>query len=296
MQDGHIIAIKNGLSEMGPVFNHSVLARTRNLLAPHIPERLKQAPSIRCKYGADPRHELDLYLPAGAVTTTVLFVPGGGFIGGEKDDGGMLYRNIGNFFAEKGNICAVMNYRLAPAHRWPAGGEDVALAISWLGDNIREHGGDATRIHLVAQSAGAFHAATVLFHPQLRKQNSVLSATLLSGPYLPEMEPFAENYRAYFGTDREAVARCNVITHVGRTAIPIFLAAAEYDPPKLILPSFALAQALTKANERSPRFHWFAGHNHVSPVQAVGTPLDVLGPSLVDFFGYVEGKWDAPRS
>lgn len=295
MEDPSILAVQNGLSEMGPVFDPSVLARTRKLLAPLIPERLKKAPTIRCRYGSDPRHELDLYLPAGAATTTVLFVPGGGFIGGEKDDGAMLYRNIGNFFAERGNICAVMNYRLAPAHRWPDGGEDVGRAISWLDDNIRDYGGDPSRIHLVGQSAGAFHAAALLFHPDLYKQNSMLSATLLSGPYLPEMEPFAENYRAYFGNDREAAARCNVIAHAGRTAIPIFLAAAEYDPPKLILPSFALAQALTMANERSPRFHWFAGHNHVSPVQAVGTPFDVLGPSLVDFFSHVEGTMKGIR-
>jgi hypothetical protein len=29
--------------------------------------------------------------------------------------------------------------------------------------------------------------------------------------------------------------------------------------------------------------HWLAGHNHLSPVLAVGSPVDTLGPLIQDF-------------
>ena len=35
-----------------------------------------------------------------------------------------------------------MNYRLAPDHQWPAGGEDVAAVVDWLKAHAAEHGGD----------------------------------------------------------------------------------------------------------------------------------------------------------
>ncbi|MBI2497263.1 MAG: alpha/beta hydrolase fold domain-containing protein [Opitutae bacterium] len=47
-----------------------------------------------------------------------------------------------------------LNYRLAPAHRWPAGFEDVQTAIRWVKAHAAEFKGDPRRIALIGHSAG----------------------------------------------------------------------------------------------------------------------------------------------
>ncbi|HUJ44766.1 MAG TPA: alpha/beta hydrolase [Opitutaceae bacterium] len=47
-----------------------------------------------------------------------------------------------------------INYRLAPAHRWPACFEDVQTAIRWVKAHAAEYGGDPRRMALFGHSAG----------------------------------------------------------------------------------------------------------------------------------------------
>jgi alpha-L-fucosidase 2 len=46
------------------------------------------------------------------------------------------------------------NYRLAPAHRYPACVEDVETAIRWLKRNAAEYPVDPQRIALAGESVG----------------------------------------------------------------------------------------------------------------------------------------------
>ncbi len=47
-----------------------------------------------------------------------------------------------------------INYRLAPAHRWPAGFEDLQTAIRWVKAHAADYKGDARRIALFGHSSG----------------------------------------------------------------------------------------------------------------------------------------------
>jgi alpha-L-fucosidase 2 len=47
-----------------------------------------------------------------------------------------------------------INYRLAPAHRWPACADDVATAIRWVHEHAAEYHVDEGRIALIGESAG----------------------------------------------------------------------------------------------------------------------------------------------
>jgi alpha-L-fucosidase 2 len=47
-----------------------------------------------------------------------------------------------------------INYRLAPAHRYPACLEDVETAIRWVREHAAKHKGDPHRIALIGYSAG----------------------------------------------------------------------------------------------------------------------------------------------
>jgi alpha-L-fucosidase 2 len=51
-----------------------------------------------------------------------------------------------------------VNYRLAPAHRWPEGFDDVQAAVRWIKAHAAEFKGDPHRIVLFGHSSGGHYA------------------------------------------------------------------------------------------------------------------------------------------
>ena len=90
-------------------------------------------------YGPDPRHRLDVFAKQISEDAPVfVFVHGGGFVMGDKrSDATPFYRNVGDFGARRGWIGVTITYRLAPAHKWPSGPEDLGLLVGWLKENRR---------------------------------------------------------------------------------------------------------------------------------------------------------------
>jgi triacylglycerol lipase len=212
----------------------------------------------------------------------LVYVPGGGFVGGDKwaEDG--FYANLGYHFAERGFLVLSINYRLAPDHLWPAGGEDVGHAVAWAKEHAAAHGGDPGRIAVFGQSAGATHVLTWLFDPALEGPKPVSAVVLASGSYRIG-DRVAPNVVAYFGSDRSRYEARSPITHVRPTRIPFLLTVSEFDPPHLAAPTFELAARLTNENGRPPQLGWLAGHNHVSNVLSVGTPDSEAAGLVLDF-------------
>jgi triacylglycerol lipase len=115
----------------------------------------------RPKYRPDERNALTCS-PRGAsgARPVLIFVHGGGFVRGSKRaPGSPFYDNIMLWAVKNGMVGVNMTYRLAPAHPWPAGQEDIRDAIRWVGANIASHGGDPNRVYLMGHSAGASHVA-----------------------------------------------------------------------------------------------------------------------------------------
>src|SRR5262249_33053417 len=104
-------------------------------------------------YGLRAAEALDLCLPAHATTPRpgVLLIHGGGWQDGDKE----LYSAICQVLAQHGFVAATMNYRLAPAHTWPAQLVDAQLAVRWLRHSARDLMLDPTRLCAFGDSAGA---------------------------------------------------------------------------------------------------------------------------------------------
>lgn len=110
---------------------------------------------------------LDVNVPEGAGPFPVaILVHGGGWGSGDKagSDKPGSGSDITPWFEPltKANyVWFSINYRLAPAHRWPAGFEDVQTAVRWVKAHAAEFKGDPKRIAIFGHSAGGHLAAMI---------------------------------------------------------------------------------------------------------------------------------------
>lgn len=103
---------------------------------------------------AHPMRRLDVWRPRRADAErlpALLYVHGGGFRILSKDTHWVMALG----FARRGFVVFNVDYRLAPAHPYPAAVEDVAAAYAWVAANGAEHGADVSRLALAGESAGA---------------------------------------------------------------------------------------------------------------------------------------------
>ena len=99
----------------------------------------------------DGAHLLDVYQPEGPARGAVLYVHGGGFRILSKDTHWMMALA----FARRGYVVFSINYRLAPAHVYPAPLIDVLAAWSFVARHASRFGADPARLVLAGESAGA---------------------------------------------------------------------------------------------------------------------------------------------
>lgn len=242
--------------------------------------------AIDCAYGPDPRQRLDLYGGGGDPRPVVLFVHGGGFLVGDKggpvEKGGSGWANahVGRWAAANGLVGAVMNYRLAPAHMWPSGAEDVSLAVDWLRANAARHGGDPERIFLLGTSAGAVHVSAFLRERENHAQ-LVRGAALLSGLY--GFTPLDPRDMLYYGP-QDCYELRMPLGAIMATNLPLLVACAEFDPPRFQAEWCSLLHARLGRHGKLPRACYVSGHNHYSAALHLGTSDHRLADELLGFF------------
>jgi triacylglycerol lipase len=292
-EPGEIAKARQKIAAIGPKFDPDILETTRQVYAPLVQKpksAVKILPDIA--YGTDPRQQLDLYQPAQATGQVIVYIPGGGFVGGDKRDAdGTFYRNLGNYFADHGILTVVVNYRLAPDHKYPAASQDVAAAVAWTRANARKYGGDPNRVVVFGQSAGSTHTANFLFDPQFHTAGSagVAAAILMSGPYKVEGDLRA-GMLAYFGDDKVTYPARSPVALAAKapaSKLPMLLSVAEYDPVYLVTPTYELATVLSQRDGKTPHLAYFAGHNHVSTVMSFGTAQDDVGSAVRQFIAAI---------
>jgi acetyl esterase len=123
----------------------------------------------------------NLYTPPGAEgpLPVLVYLHGGGWVAGSVATHDPFCRLLSGA-AEV--IVASVEYRMAPEHPYPAAVEDTLAAAQWADQHAGEWGGDATRLALGGDSAGANLAAVVANRRCARAQAHPLRALLLLYP------------------------------------------------------------------------------------------------------------------
>ncbi|CCE07685.1 putative esterase/lipase [Bradyrhizobium sp. STM 3843] len=240
------------------------------------------------RYGPAERNLLDVFAPEGGTGSRpiLIFVHGGGFIGGNKrTPDSPFYDNIMLWAAKNGFLGVNITYRLAPKWPWPAGVEDVASAVQWVAANAAQNGGDPTRIFLMGHSAGAVHVAAYVAHPEFHKLKGggLAGAIMLSGIYDLTGSPLGDQEMAYFGTDPARFQERSSLQGLQASTLPLMIASAELDPPRFVEQFDLLKQAACKRAIGCAHAVMLPQHSHMSEVYSINTDDDRLTREILAF-------------
>lgn len=101
----------------------------------------------------------DVYFPAtdppAAGYPVIVVVHGGGWVSGDK----WTIAAYSRLFAKAGIVAVTINYRLAPAHKFPAQADDVRAAMIWVKQNAQRLNFNLKQLGLFGYSAGGHLSA-----------------------------------------------------------------------------------------------------------------------------------------
>jgi arylformamidase len=271
-------------AELSPAMLQGTSALMASLAAPRDPSvDITRDPF----YGPDPRNRLDIFRKGAPQRAPVLvYVHGGGFVMGDKTaPGSPFYDNIGQWAAQQGWVGVTVTYRLAPLHRWPSGAQDMALVVQWLRASIGAYGGDPDAIFLMGQSAGATHVAAYVSDARLHPNGSIgiAGALMISGVYDASTQPPNQFSSAYYGDDPATRAEARHTAGLLEATVPLLFTVSAFDARDFQAQAAQLVQAWHAKKGVYPPLEYLAGHNHLSPAQAIGSVEDDLGPRIAQF-------------
>ncbi|KAF5002471.1 hypothetical protein FDECE_10630 [Fusarium decemcellulare] len=266
------------------------------------------------QYGHHPRQELDIYTPKNASTSTpiVLWAHGGGLVAGDKNlpiPGDLVYSNVGYFFASRGFLTVLINYRLVNSHdaEFPSGGEDIATAIEWIAKRFQ---GQSRALFGLGNSAGGIHWSTFLFHQNFASTMKKITTgdgirlrgvLLLSVPFeftkaAPSRTEVLETYFRGKVAERSpyglmSSADDSIWGPLEQGAVEIYVGMFSLDPEdEILLPVRHYIAGWEEKRSRStaPQLivSTWEGHNHISPFLALGTDIsreEAWGNELVEW-------------
>lgn len=164
---------------------------------PALPEGVKTFYPIENICLFSPKHKTDRKRPI------LLYLHGGGWCFGSINSCARFCTAVA---LEADCLVAALDYRLAPAHPYPAALEDCQRAVHYLQEHAADWGGDTTLIAVGGDSAGGNLAlATAMSAPGICKVIPIYPVTKLFTEGTPSWEKYAKGY----GNDAELLEAFN---------------------------------------------------------------------------------------
>jgi acetyl esterase len=181
-------------------------------------------------YAAPDGRELRLWgyrsLGVGAPRPGIVFVHGGGWIGGHP----FMHLRHCWALAQRGMVAVTIEYRRYPEATWPAAIDDAKAAMRWMRANADGLGLDPGRLAVAGGSAGGHLALLVALmpgDPSARADAAVVwyPVTDMHCEGVPDLRQAAVDFLG--GDDEALTVESSPVTYVGRSGPP--------PPPTLII-------------------------------------------------------------
>jgi acetyl esterase/lipase len=251
----------------------------------NLPEGTKVLRNLEYVKDGHERNKVDLYLPgkADAPLPVIVWIHGGAWSGGSKDQPGQVLAFVG-----KGYAVASVGYRLSQHAMFPAQIEDCKAAVRWLRANAKAYRLDPEHIgvwgasaggHLVAllgttgavkelegrggnaEESSRVQAVVDFFGPTDFLQMDAHAVKGATMKHAPANSPESRLIGGAIGQNVEKVQRANPVQYVTKDAPPFFIAHGEQDPLVPWHQSELLYDALRKA-EVKVTFQRIPGAGH----------------------------------
>jgi triacylglycerol lipase len=137
----------------------------------------------------------------------------------------------------------------------------------------------------MGQSAGAVHVAGYVAdqHLHVAPDTGLAGALMISGSYDVTRADVNQFHLAYYGENREAWPARSTLEGLVASRLPLFFSVSEFDGADFQQQAALLVARWHEAGKGFAPLYRLARHNHLSPAQAIGTPLDALGPLVREF-------------
>lgn len=247
------------------------------------------------KYGTTDRHQLDVYYPAATPSgraPVLVFVYGGGYASGARQmppPRDLVYTNVGAFFAKRGVVTVIPDYRILPDMKFPDPAVDVRDAVAWIAGHADEVNADSSvqadvdQLFIMGHSAGASIVSSALLLPNLvpaELKLRVRGVVLQGGAYHFQTKTIAippPTISAYYGADKDVLQNqpLSLLKNASADAIQSFpepvLYVSEYEIPAISESSGDFVKLLSERLGKPVDTKVMKGHNHISPHVALGT-------------------------
>jgi acetyl esterase/lipase len=213
--------------------------------------------------------KLDLYTPKGTNIPVILYVHGGGWSRGNKENVSAKPA----FFTENGYAFISINYRLHPKASYEEMAQDVVTALRWVYENADTYNLDQGRINLMGHSAGGHLIMLVGTNPKYLQANNLSTDIIhslvdLDGPV--DLEYFIQripSYKKVFGENKNEWAVASPITYAVRQPLPpSFLIARKQNTSTLRFID------IVKQNQNEVSFYGYTNISHSEVTKLVGVP------------------------
>lgn len=97
-------------------------------------------------------------VPEGTPRAVIVYYHGGGWVIGNIEESDTLGRQLAN---RTNAVVVLVDYRLAPEHRYPAAADDAWTALGWAAERVTELAGSDVPLVVMGDSAGGNLAAIV---------------------------------------------------------------------------------------------------------------------------------------
>jgi acetyl esterase/lipase len=156
--------------------------------------------------------------------------------------------------------------------------------------NIDLFGGSPDEIVSVGYSAGAFHVASFLAHPEFQEQDSaVAGAVLVSGIYRSSADAGATE-KSYFGADASKYDERSAFPGILNIETPILLAWSALDPPRLIAQGEKLKELLCNSATHCPHTRVLSSSHSLASVFALDAPSGSLAEPMLELVREIEAR------
>ena len=205
--------------------------------------------------------KLDVYVPreAGAPNPTVIYIHGGGWVGGAKETSWLQLVP----YLEAGWSVVNVEYRLARVSLAPAAVEDCRCALRWVIRNARQYNFDTSKLVVTGHSAGGHLSLTTGILPpsagldrecpgnEELKVAAIVNwfgisdvVDLLDGP---NMKEYAVAWLSSMPNREEIARRVSPLSYVRAGLPPIITIHGDADPTVPYTHAVRLQEALNKA-------------------------------------------------